>query len=58
MVDDYKEFQPVSKKDLPIFIKWMDFINLNHVKIRILMRLYFEFRFLSGKSYEHIIFNQ
>ena len=97
-----KEFQSVSKKDLPIFIKWMDFLkwllvtldgfpkkarfnfsdrltylslqiiedlvearynknksvvlrraNMNLEKIRILMRICFELRFLSRQGYEH-----
>lgn len=102
MEHDQKEFQSVSKKDLPIFIKWMDFVkwllvtldgfpkkarfnfsdrltnlsleivedlvearynknktavlrraNMNIEKIRILMRICFELRFLSRQSYEH-----
>lgn len=97
-----KEFQSVSKKDLPIFIKWMDFLkwllvtldgfpkkarfnfsdrltnlslqivedlvearynknksvvlrraNMNLEKIRILIRICFELRFLSRQGYEH-----
>ncbi len=97
-----KEFQSASKKDLPIFIKWMDFLkwllvtidgfpkkarfnfsdrltnlslkivedlvearynknksvllrraNMNLEKIRILMRICFELRFLSRQGYEH-----
>jgi hypothetical protein len=105
MVHDYKDFQLDSKKDLPIFIKWMDFlkwlfvtldgfpkkarfnfadritslslqivedlvearysrnkdqvlrrVNINLEKIRILMRICFELRFLSSKSYEHASF--
>ena len=97
-----KEFQSVSKKDLPIFVKWMDFLkwllvaldgfpkkarfnfsdrltdlslqivedlvearynknksivlrraNMNLEKIRILMRICFELRFLSRQGYEH-----
>ena len=102
MEHDPKEFQSVSKKDLPIFIKWMDFLkwllvtvdgfpkkarfnfsdrltnlslqiaedlvearynknksvvlrraNMNLEKIRILMRICFELRFLSRQGYEH-----
>ncbi len=105
MEHDHKELQSDSKKDLPIFIKWMDFLkwllvtldgfpkkarfnfsdrltnlslqivedlvearysrnkgvvlrraNMNLEKIRILMRICFELRFLSGKSYEHASF--
>lgn len=102
MDHELKEFQSDSKKDLPIFIKWMDFLkwllvtldsfpkkarfnfsdrltnlslqivedlvearysrskgtvlrraNMNLEKIRILMRICFELRFFSRKSYEH-----
>ena len=102
MEHDPKEFQSGSKKDLPIFIKWMDFLkwllvtldgfpkkarfnfsdrltnlslqivedlvearynknktvvlrraNMNLEKIRILMRICFELRFLSRQGYEH-----
>lgn len=105
MDNDPKEFQSDSKKDLPIFIKWMDFLkwllvtldgfpkkvrfnftdrlinlslqivedlvearysrnkgpvlrraNMNLEKIRILMRICFELRFFSRKSYEHSSF--
>lgn len=105
MERDHKELQSDSKKDLPIFIKWMDFLkwllltldsfpkkarfnfsdriinlalhivedlvearysknkgvilrraNMNLEKIRILMRICFEMRFLSGKAYERSSF--
>jgi hypothetical protein len=105
MENEQKEFQSHSKKDLPIFIKWMDFVkwllvtldafpkkarfnfsdrltnlalqiiedlvearysknkvfvlrraNMNLEKIRIIMRICFELRFLSKNSYEHSSF--
>jgi hypothetical protein len=105
MDSDQKEFQSDSKKDLPIFIKWMDFLkwllvtldgfpkkarfnfsdrltnlalqivedlvearysknkgpvlrraNMNLEKIRIIIRICFELRFLPRKSYEHASF--
>lgn len=105
MEHDHKELQSDSKKDLPIFIKWMDFLkwllltidgfpkkarfnfsdrltnlallivedlvearysknksfvlrraNMNLEKIRVLIRICFELRFFSRKSYEHASF--
>lgn len=101
-MDTPKNFQSGSKEDLPIFIKWMDFLkwllattdsfpkkarftytdhltnlgllvikdliearysrnkvqtlrraNMNLEKIRILIRICFEMKFLSHKSYEY-----
>ena len=101
-----KDFQSVSKEDLPIFIKWLDFVkwlmvttnnfpqkarftftdrltnlalllvedlvearytknkavvlrraNMNLEKMRVLLRICYECRFLSRKSYEHASFS-
>lgn len=101
-----KEFQSINKEDLPIFIKWFDFLkwlmattekfphkarftytdrllnlsflivedliearysknktmilkraNLNLEKVRVFIRLCYEFRLLPRKSYEHASYN-